>query len=214
MDPNSKFLPLDSYELGSHISCIYRTDDELFSLIIPFFIDGLNIHNKCLFIYNDYSLNDIINKFKKYNFDLNPDIKAGNFIYLSPEDVYQKQDGFNPDILIPNIVHKETEALESGFTGLRIAAEAKWIAEDMSVFQKLIKYEASVNEFIDYSFITAACIYKEGLYDKKSLAELVINHPKVYLYNKLVDNKYYNLPKTQENLTVSYDEIVRSFSSA
>lgn len=213
MDVNSKNTSVNNFNLGSHISCIYRTDKELFSLVIPFFIDGLLKNNKCIFIPGEQSSEEIINAFKEFGFDISPHILAKDFIITSYKDIYLKNDVFDISNTTSNLVNAESNALKQEYSALRYAGSASWITENTLIIPEFIKYERLVNDFIESSFIIAACLYKEPLFKEEVLTNIIYNHPLVYLYDKLIDNSYYSPLLNQQDVALNelnYKEITNN----
>lgn len=213
MDENSKISSVDSYKLGDHISCIYRTNDELFSAIIPFFIDGLNKGNKCIYILGEQSQDEVIKAFTDSGVDLLPYILKKDFIFASHKDIYFKNNNFNIKNVTSNLVAEESKAMEQGYTGLRVAGSAWSIINESPILSDFVEYEKLVNEFLESSFITAMCLYKESLFENKALIDTIYSHPLIYLYDKLIENNYYNSLDTGFS-KLSFEEIKRSLESS
>lgn len=212
MDVSNKITSANNFDLGNHISFIYRTDQELFSLIIPFFIDGLQKHNKCMYVIGEYSSNEIINAFNDSGFDLLPHILAKDFILTSHKNIYFKDGAFDVKVVTSNLVVAESDALKQGYSGLRIAGSTSWVTKEISIMPEFIKYEKLMNEFIEFSSIIAACLYNESLFNHKILVDVLYSHPSIYLYDKLVKNLYFKSFSNQQDVNsqeLTYEEITR-----
>jgi hypothetical protein len=183
---------ISTISLGDHVACIYRTTDELFSFLIPFYISGLEQHNKCVFTLNGYSPADVVGKFKASGFDLAPYIAKQEFIFLSTASLYVMNNQFLSGPLISLLRDQETVSLNQKFAGLRIIEDGAWVGSNQTVLSDLMKYEAKVSEFIDESSIVAACLYKESLFESRVLVDVLRTHPNVFLYDTLLDNKYFS----------------------
>lgn len=213
MDVSNKTASANNFDLGNHISCIYRTDQELFSLIIPFFVDGLQKHNKCIYVLGEHSPDEIISAFNDSGFDLLPHILAKDFIFTSHEDIYIKDGVFDVQVVTSRLVATETDAIRQGYSGLRVAGSASWVTKEMLIMPEFIKYEKLVNEFIEFSSIIAVCLYKESLFNHKILVDVLYSHPSIYLYDKLVKNLYFKSFSNQQNINsqeLTYEEIIHN----
>lgn len=211
---NSSYLA--NFNSGNHLCCIYKTNDEMYSLLTPFFIDGLQKGNKCLFILGGESQEDIIKAFNSFGFDLSFYLSKKSFVFINYKDVYLKDDVFNVTVITSILKKAEAEALKEGYSALRVVGSTlSWAIEETPIIEKLLKYEELVNEFIESSYIIAACLYKEGRFKSETLASTLFHHPIVYLYNKFVENKYYTHPfnKTDnESKELSYEEMTKVLS--
>ena len=55
---------------GDHICSIYQNRQQQFSAIIPFIKDCLLNKQKCIYVTDDCSVNDVTGEFEKYGFPL------------------------------------------------------------------------------------------------------------------------------------------------
>lgn len=202
--------------LGDHISCIYRTDKELFSLIVPFFIEGLRQHNKCVYIYDEYTPDKICVIFRDSGFDLEPYILKHEFLFVSKDEIYLKNGAFETNNILENIQEMESNIKAQGYTALRITGDASWLTTHTSIVSDFMKYEAKVNNVIQDDAIIAVCQYKETLFDKQILIDVLRTHPVIYLYDKFVFCKYFApsddfIPMANnKSHSVSYSRIIES----
>lgn len=216
MDVNNKVTSMEGFNPGNHSCCIYNTNEEMYSLIIPFFIDGLQKGNKCLFILGEEKEEDIIKAFNDFRFDLFFHLSKKSFVFINHKEVYLKDDVFDVTVITSILKNAESEALKEGYSALRVAGStSSWAIEETSIIEKLLKYEGVVNEFIDSSYIIATCLYKEPSFKSKTLANVLLKHRLVYLRNKLVENTYYtNSSNNGENKLedLNYEEMTRTLS--
>jgi KaiC/GvpD/RAD55 family RecA-like ATPase len=213
MDTNN-YPARDNFNPGNHLCCIYKTDNEMLSLIIPFFIDGLKKGNKCIFILGDESQKNIIKAFNDFGFDLSFYLSKKDFEFITHKDIYFKDGVFDATVITSILKDAESEALKQGYSALRVAGSTSlWAIEDTPIIEKLLKYEGVVNEFIDSSYIIATCLYKERSFKEDTLTNIILKHPLVYLSNKLIENTYYTYSSNKRDETlpkISYEEMIRN----
>ncbi|MFH2106483.1 MAG: MEDS domain-containing protein [Candidatus Micrarchaeota archaeon] len=183
---------ISNAELGDHFSFIYQNEDQLFSVLIPFFIKGLEKNQKCIYVVDKTSKQKIIAEFKKRNVNLLKFIKTGHFMFLTSKETYLKDGYFDPDIMINQLKQTEQQVLEEGYDGLRVTGSASWILSGVKGADRLIEYESKLCDFFHGSKTTAICQYDEKKLKPEILAESIHCHPEVIFYNKRCENLYYS----------------------
>lgn len=205
--------------LGNHISCIYRTKEELFSFLVPYYVSGLEQHNKCLFALSENSSDDIISQFANAGFDLRPEIEKQTFSFFQADDIYLKNGVYQPGGAVAAMREHEIHALKEGYTGLRVVGDVFWLKTHISEESVFMKYEASINEFIEEHEIVAACLYHEPVFEKQLLIDVLRTHPYVYLYDRLIDNKYFSATENfvsqhdSKSTVLDYDKMTASLTA-
>lgn len=182
---------IENLRVGDHVSCIYKNERELFSLLVPFYIAGLKQHNKCLYVYDEYSPDTVTGVFRDFGFDLNPYIQRQDFQFFSKEDFYLKDAGFAIDARISSIKILEQMIIQQGYSALRAAGDASWLANHEDLISDFMRYESKINSILDDSSILAICQYKESPCNEKILIDVLRTHPIVYMYDTLVFSKYF-----------------------
>jgi PAS domain S-box-containing protein len=184
---------LKSISLGEHLCSIYRSKEEQMSIIVPFIINGLRRNEKCLYILDENTKEGIIKEFKKH-IEIRHYIESGQMIFLTKEETYLKNGFFDPDRMIQLLKDAEREAIESGYSGLRVTGEMTWVFTKLPGVERLVEYEAKLNHFFPKSNCVAICQYNEEKFDPEILAGVIYTHPKLILYDALVENPYYIPP--------------------
>ena len=96
---------------GNHIVCIYRTKEEMLAFMIPFFIDGIEKRNKCVYILGDQTSEEVTSAFKSAGFDLSPYISTNQFSFASTNDIYFKNGVFNKEEVIAKLIFMELKKI-------------------------------------------------------------------------------------------------------
>jgi len=185
---------LDSIKLGDHVCSIYKNKEEQFLTAIPFLKNGHEKKERCIYIVDENSREEIISEFEKTGVDIKGCIESGAFKILTKKETYLKDGFFDPDKMI--ILLKETEktALEEGYSGMRVAGEMTWVLEGVKGGERLIEYESKLNDFFPGSKSTALCQYNENKFTKDVLVEVIHTHPFLVIYGKLYENNLYFSP--------------------
>jgi hypothetical protein len=196
MDNTSKNDPviLEKIKLGHHLCSIYLDQQQQFCALIPIFIDSINKNQKCIYIIDDSTQQEVITAFKKSGFDLKKYLESQQFQFLTKKETYLRGDDFDPDTMIEFIKEIEYKALSDGYEGVCGTAETTWILESPSYQEKLIEYEARLNSYFPTSKFAAVCQYKETKSNQDMLLDIIRTHPFTIIYGKLYENKYFYSP--------------------
>lgn len=157
-------------------------------------IQGLEKGEKCLFIIEESTAISISHFFKDKSNDLKAYIESGQYIILSKEESCLKDGYFDPDLMIELLKSNLQQALDEGYSGLRVTDEMTWVFSNLPGVGRLMEYEAKLNEFIPDSRITAICQYNENRFTPKVLIDVLKTHPKVFLYGDYYRNNHYESP--------------------
>jgi len=180
---------------GSHLCSIYRDKDEQLSVIIPFLKGGLRRNERCIYIVDENTKEDISRILQGGGYDLEKGLaRTGQLQFFTKEDSYLKDGNFDPDKVINLLKLAQEDALENGYDGLRVTGEMTWVLTRLPGTEKLIEYESKLNYFLPSSSTSALCQYNEKKHSEAILAGVLLTHPKVVLYGKVYDNPYYSHP--------------------
>lgn len=186
-------ITLDNIKQGDHLCSIYQNKEQQFGLIIPFFEKGLNNNEKCIYIADDNSTDEVVAEFEKAGVAINKFIKSGKFVLLTKRETYLKNGYFDPEKMIQLLKNTEKDALNEGYSGVRGSGEMTWQIGSTGS-NKLIEYEAKLNDFIPKSKLAVICQYNENRFAPEILTGVIHTHPLIILYGKLCKNLYFYSP--------------------
>lgn len=184
---------IEKLSYGEHLCSIYSNRDEQMSVIIPFILAGLKRNDKCIYIVDENTKEDIVSELEKH-------IEIGSFIesqqmeFLTKEEAYLKDGFFDPDRMINLLKDVEREAVEQGYSGLTVTGEMTWVLSNLPGVERLIEYEAKLNYFFPKSKCVAVCQYNENLFEDRILVGVIHTHPKLILHGFVTENPYYIPP--------------------
>jgi hypothetical protein len=209
-------LPLEKINLGDHVCSIYKNKEQQFSSLIPFFKIGLESNQKCIYIVDENSKEEIFEEFEKRGIEINKFTQSNQFVLLTKRETYLKDGSFDPDKMINLLKETEKNALNEGYSGMRVTGEMTWVLENVKGSEKVIEYEAKLNVFFPHSKSTAICQYNENKFKPDLLVEVIHTHPFLIIYGILYKNLYYYSPalyikeKTNVLLPTHSYELIRN----
>ena len=190
---NELIKELSELKSGDHLCSIYNSQEEQFKVIIPFMIIGLEKNEKCIYIVNENTKEEMIDAFCKSS-DITKYIKSKQIEFLAETQVYLKNGFFDPDKLINFLKETEELAIQEGYSGLRLTGEMTWILSNLDKVERLIEYEAKLNCLFSKSKTLAICQYSEKRFTPEILRDVLATHTKIVLNGQIHQNPYYIHP--------------------
>lgn len=181
---------------GVHLCSIYRDKGEKLSLVLPFMVGAMKKNEKCLYIVEESTKEEIVQAAKEVGLSIEKCADWGQFMFLTKEETFLREGYFTPGKMIEFVIRAERGALREGFSGLRFITEMTWVLSGPPGSEKFIEYEAKLNYFFPESRAVAVCQYNESRFKEDALADVIYTHPKVFMSESLLDNRFYRPPDT------------------
>lgn len=178
---------------GFHICSMFEDTRDQFSMAAPFFATGLQSDEKCLYIADSNSEDEVVAALSRTR-DIEGDIQSGRFSILTSAETYLKGGRFRPERMLRIIRDSEKRALAEGFSGARFAGEMTWYNSRKPGVKSLAEYEARINNLFPTSSANILCQYAESDFNPATLLDVVHTHPRIWLRGELCDNPYYIPP--------------------
>ena len=183
-------------EPGDHLCCIYETEEEHRSVLTPFLHQGLERGEKVVYILDARTAEAILGYLQENGVYMEPYLASGQLSILTHDDAYLREGVFEPDRMIALLQAKTEQALAEGYSALRVTGEMTWVLRGLPGSERLIEYEARLNEFFPVSQCLAICQYDRRRFDPAILLDVLHTHPVAIVGTEIYDNFYY-IPPTQ-----------------
>jgi two-component system cell cycle sensor histidine kinase/response regulator CckA len=180
---------------GDHLCLIYETEKEHRALLTPFMRQGLELGEKVLYIIDDHTQKEVLNYLRNDGMVVESYLKSGQLVISSVDETYLRGGIFDTDAMI-ELLRDETErSLEQGYSALRLTGEMTWSLKGKRGSERIIEYEARVNEIIPKSRCLAICQYDRRRFDPVMLSDVLATHPVAIIGTEIFDNFYYVPPE-------------------
>lgn len=168
---------------GNHICQFYRNSDELISLLLPFFRQGLERNHRGIWIVSSPLTLDLVTKALDIG-GMAGCVAKGQIQIHTADKWYMNDDGRmkSHNEIMEAWSEKERLALKEGYNGLRITGDTRFVVTDRD-WQALMEYEAKVHGIINNSRIIAICSYTFGKGANTNLKKILNSHNEVALDN-------------------------------
>jgi PAS domain S-box-containing protein len=189
---------------GDHVCLIYEDTAGQLAAAVPFIVDGLARGERCVYIADDRTVEEVVQALAAAGVDVEGERARGALRVLTKQDTYLPTDEFLPQAMIEFVRQAETEALADGFSGLRLTGEMTWALGPEPGCERLIEYEAILNQLLTNSKSTVLCQYNHSRFDAPCIHDVFRTHPLAILGDQVCPNPYYELPE----MVLSNDQAV------
>jgi len=193
INPQSRRLIAD-LKPGDHLCCLYQTEEEHRALLTPYLRQGLERREKVLCIVDDHSAETILGYLRDDGLDVEPYLARGQLAFFTRQETYLRPGVFDPDEMIALLRESTQQALAEGYTALRGTGEMTWALRGLPGSERLIEYEAQLNEFFPQSQCLALCQYDQRRFGPEVLLEVLYTHPLVIIGTEIYDRNLYYVP--------------------
>ncbi len=199
-DQTNAFQNDSSFEIkklapGDRLCHLYQTDQEHRELLTRFMRLGLERNEKVLCIADAGTAETVKSYLQDDGADLAKYVESGQFAIISVSESYLSGGVFEPDMMIELLKTETDKALKEGYLALRVAAEMKWALRGVPGSERLMEYEAKLNEFLPGSKALVIFQYDCRCFEPAMLLDVLATHPIVAVGSEVYDNFSYLPPE-------------------
>jgi PAS domain S-box-containing protein len=166
---------IGSVPWGTHFCQFYRTKQDLIDILIPYFKAGLESNEFCMWITAEpLKTTRARDALRRAIPDLDHYIQKGQIEIIPHTKWYLLGGKFNDDRVLNGWISKLEQALDKGYSGLRLTGNTFWL--ERNGWQAFTEYEAKVNDIIGKYRMLAICTYYLDKCDGAAVVDVVKNH--------------------------------------
>lgn len=183
-------------KFGSHSIAQYNNNEAFGIALDSFLSEGLSNNVKLLYLGTESDFTVLKRILHGRESSIDELIQAKSLELVETSQSYLKQGTFDPDSLIMFLEKAVLDAVKEGFEGLCVAGKGTPILESGTRLEKLLEYEASVNDLVEEFPIVATCLYNTARMDRKNVLEISRLHPHVLRMGEFsMNDDYYTAPE-------------------
>jgi signal transduction histidine kinase len=186
--------PLDGHDSNDHLALIYESREEQFAAAIPFMRQGLDRGERCLYIADENSREEVLDAMHEAGVDVDGALESGALTLHTKQDTYCRNGGFHPDDMIAFLRDAIEQASEE-YEALRVTGEMTWIFGDEPEVADLVEYEGKLNRLLPGENGIALCQYNRNRFPPEVLRDIIRTHPHLIYDNTVSHNSHYTPPK-------------------
>jgi hypothetical protein len=184
-----------TFPAGTHMCLIYNDDAERKRLISKFIDSGLATGEKVSYFADLATPSEIRQWLANKGVDLPEDEQDDRFGVLVAEKTYCPTGEFVPESMLDTLRAYYKQAVDDGYTGARVSGEMSWALRGVPGSNRLMEYEAQVNNVLATHPVTAICQYDATKFDGATIFDVLSVHPMMIVHGQIVQNPYYLKPE-------------------
>ncbi len=143
---------------GAHFCLFYKTKEDLFDILVPYFKAGLENNEFCMWVTSKpLSIKEAGEALRKSVPDFDRYLRKEQIRIVPDSEWYLKNNVFNLQRVLNAWADQLNQALSSGFAGMRVTGDGCGLGRE--VWGKFADYEKEVNNMIGKYRMLAICSY-------------------------------------------------------
>ncbi|WP_247002069.1 MEDS domain-containing protein [Halosolutus gelatinilyticus] len=192
--------PVESHDghahSNDHFALIYENREDQLASAIPFIRQGLERGERCVYVADDNSREDVLRAMRDYGIDVDAALESGALSVLTPADTYRRNGKFDRAEMLEFWEESLEQATDEGdHTGLRAAAEMTWALDGDAGTDELVEYEAVLNPLYEDEDYVVMCQYNRERFPAGVIHDVIKTHPYIISDRTVSQNFYYTPPE-------------------
>jgi hypothetical protein len=168
-------------KVGEHGCSFYSSEEDRRHHLGPYLREGLESGEKVLHFLKMATPEKILGDFRAVGLAAKPYLDSGQLEIVSVDRLLGKSGEFNPSRLADRILQASDQALEAGYSRLRIAGEMTWALNSLIDLASLVDFELKLTDLAVRGKCTALCQYNVYRFESHSLHAIRTKHPFVFV---------------------------------
>jgi hypothetical protein len=182
--------PLANAQFGDHYhACAFvMGPEEERGVIDPFFIEGMNRGQKALYIVDP-------KKRDEHDERLGAHAPSRDLLEVTTwNETHLKGGTFDPERMMAGLDELLREHAASGKPPMRLVGQMGWVFSEPPGIEKLVAYEATVNELLNRGKTPTVCVYDVRRLSGSIMMDLLRAHPLTVMNGVLHENPFFTPP--------------------
>jgi signal transduction histidine kinase len=176
-----------------HLCSIYESPEERLAVAIPFIRIGLDRGERCVYIADDGTEAAAREAMHAEGIDVERAIATDRLVLAPKEHAYLKDGSFDPDWMFTFWAQATVDAMNRGFSALRLTGETEWVFRGAPGLERWVEYESRMTHMLARHNCSALCQYDRRLFPPELVLDVIRTHPTV-IYRGLVCRNLYYVP--------------------
>ncbi len=186
----------------THACYIYDDEIQRDKVISKFIKAGFIKGEKVAYFTDNKDPDEVIDWLINMGIKIPKDNNNEQFSITYAQNTYCPNKKFTPDEMLDYLRTFYQKVLNEGYSGVWISGEMSWALRGILGSERLMEYEALVNNVLQNRSITAICQYDARRFDGVAILNVLKVHPMIIVHGQIVQNPYFMNPK--EFLKASY----------
>lgn len=178
-----------------HVCALFDSRDQEYAVLESYYREGLLGGEKAIHIVDAHLREDHRARLGKMGIDV-PSCEHGTQLeVLTPEQTYLDGGTFSPQKMLVTVDSIIQDARARGFPRTRIMGNMGWALDEGPRSERLIEYEALVNEVLTRTKQPAICVYDVSRLSGAILLDILRTHPLTLVNGVVQTNPYFTPPE-------------------
>jgi len=186
---------VEGLRVHNHLCLIYQTPTEQFAAVLPFMRSGLQRGERCIYIADENTTEAVLEAMRAAAIDVYTHLRSGALAVVGKRESYLKQGRFDPDWMIGFLKEQVQAAKAAGFQALRATGEMTWVLGAEPGVDRLLEYEAKLNQFYPEHDVLGICQYNRTRFAPQVIKGIIETHPLVISGGLVGENRFYIPPE-------------------
>lgn len=182
----------ETFPAGTHMCLIYSKENERRKIIGKFIESGIIGKERVSYFADVMKPEEVREWLLNMGIEL-PD--ENRFSILVAENTYCPNGVFLPDKMLNTLRQFYEQAREEGYPNARVSGEMSWALKGIPGSERLMEYEALVNDVLVTHPVTAICQYDANKFNGATILDVLKVHPMMVVHGQIVRNPYYMKPQ-------------------
>jgi hypothetical protein len=178
----------------NHVCAFFHGHDEAYEVLLPFIRQGLRHGEKTVQITDARDRDRHLRRLEDGGIDVREATRRGQLEVLGWDEAYLRGDRFDPDAMLDLLESTLVKAKASGFPLTRIVGHMEWALEDRPGVDRLLEYEARVNQVLPKYRDPAVCTYDLTRFGASVMLDILRTHPVAIIGGALQENPFFVPP--------------------
>lgn len=175
-----------------HVCAFFNSRDEEYDVLGSFFKEGIDQGEKNLHIVDPGFVAQHRHRLDAAGIDTHSCEACGQLEILPWQKAYLDENGiFDKDRMLALVDHVTGAGRDAGYKRTRIMGNMDWAFMNMPGSEKLIEYEAEVNEVLARNKQPAVCVYDVSKLSGSMMMDLLRTHPLTIVNGVIQENPFF-----------------------
>ncbi|RXA19856.1 PAS domain S-box protein [Methanosarcina sp. MSH10X1] len=160
---------------GTHFCQFYQTEEDLMDILVPYLKTGLENNELCIWVMPKFIEAEKAEQLLKIAFpDIDIYLKKGQIEILSCAEWYLRENIFDSQKTLNDLIERIDRILASGYTGLRLIEDI--CLPEKESLNNLVDYERKMDSVLEKYPVIALCTYSPQACNAANIVEIVSSH--------------------------------------
>ena len=180
------------FPAGTHMCLIYSNEKERKHVIGKYLESGVNAGEKVSYFADTMKPEEV----RLWLDEMGINTPDGNvFSIHDAERTYCPSGEFIPETMLNTLQEYYVSAKKEEYTNARVSGEMSWALRGIPGSDRLMEYEAQVNDILVTCPVTAICQYDVNRFSGATILDVLKVHPMMIVHGQIVQNPFFMKPE-------------------